>query len=101
MSSSRAAAARSHAEQIVFVADRPATTGANAADARKLERELGWRPAETFASGIRKTVRWYAVTPTGWPASPAAPTANGRQNNTAPDAKRQKAAGPIQENQRS
>ena len=30
-----------------------------AIDARKIERELGWRPAETFASGLRKTVRWY------------------------------------------
>lgn len=51
--------ARSHAEQIVFVADRPGHDRRYAIDARKLERELGWRPAETFASGIRKTVRWY------------------------------------------
>ncbi len=39
--------------------DRPGHDRRYAIDARKLERELGWRPAETFASGIRKTVRWY------------------------------------------
>ena len=36
-----------------------------AIDARKIERELGWRPAETFESGIRKTVQWYLDNPTG------------------------------------
>jgi len=48
-----------YAEQISFVKDRPGHDRRYAIDATKLERELGWRPAETFESGIRKTVRWY------------------------------------------
>jgi dTDP-glucose 4,6-dehydratase len=44
---------------IRFVTDRPGHDRRYAIDARKIERELGWRPAETFESGIRKTVRWY------------------------------------------
>jgi dTDP-glucose 4,6-dehydratase len=48
-----------HARLIAHVADRPGHDRRYAIDARKIERELGWRPAETFASGIRKTVRWY------------------------------------------
>jgi len=44
---------------ITYVTDRPGHDRRYAIDARKLERELGWRPAETFDSGIRKTVRWY------------------------------------------
>jgi dTDP-glucose 4,6-dehydratase len=51
--------ARSYAEQITFVADRPGHDRRYAIDARKLGDELGWRPAETFETGIRKTVRWY------------------------------------------
>lgn len=46
-------------EQISYVADRPGHDRRYAIDARKIERELGWKPAETFASGIRKTVQWY------------------------------------------
>ncbi|RUP30072.1 MAG: dTDP-glucose 4,6-dehydratase [Curvibacter sp.] len=46
-------------EQITYVKDRPGHDRRYAIDARKLERELGWRPAETFESGIRKTVQWY------------------------------------------
>lgn len=46
-------------EQITFVADRPGHDRRYAIDARKIERELGWKPAETFETGIRKTVRWY------------------------------------------
>ncbi|MFT3778225.1 MAG: dTDP-glucose 4,6-dehydratase [Ottowia sp.] len=49
----------SYAAQITHVADRPGHDRRYAIDARKIERELGWRPAETFESGIRKTVRWY------------------------------------------
>lgn len=49
----------SYAEQITFVADRPGHDRRYAIDARKLERELGWAPAETFETGIRKTVEWY------------------------------------------
>ncbi len=44
---------------ITYVTDRPGHDRRYAIDARKIERELGWRPAETFASGIRKTVQWY------------------------------------------
>ena len=50
---------RPYADQITFVADRPGHDRRYAIDARKIERELGWRPAETFETGIRKTVRWY------------------------------------------
>ncbi|MHB0926702.1 MAG: dTDP-glucose 4,6-dehydratase [Gallionellaceae bacterium] len=46
-------------EQIAFVADRPGHDRRYAIDARKIERELGWKPAETFETGIRKTVQWY------------------------------------------
>lgn len=48
-----------YAEQITYVADRPGHDRRYAIDARKLEKELGWKPAETFDSGIRKTVAWY------------------------------------------
>jgi dTDP-glucose 4,6-dehydratase len=44
---------------ITFVKDRPGHDRRYAMDATKIERELGWRPVETFESGIRKTVRWY------------------------------------------
>lgn len=44
---------------IRFVTDRPGHDRRYAIDARKIERELGWRPAETFATGIRRTVAWY------------------------------------------
>jgi len=46
-------------EQITYVTDRPGHDRRYAIDARKLERELGWKPAETFETGIRKTVKWY------------------------------------------
>ena len=48
-----------HASLITYVKDRPGHDRRYAIDARKLESELGWRPAETFVSGIRKTVQWY------------------------------------------
>jgi dTDP-glucose 4,6-dehydratase len=51
--------AGSYRHQIAFVKDRPGHDRRYAVDARKLERELGWRPAETFETGIEKTVRWY------------------------------------------
>jgi dTDP-glucose 4,6-dehydratase len=50
---------KSYAEQITYVTDRPGHDRRYAIDARKIERELGWRPAETFETGIRKTVEWY------------------------------------------
>jgi dTDP-glucose 4,6-dehydratase len=48
---------------ITYVKDRPGHDRRYAIDARKIERELGWRPAETFATGIRKTVQWYLEHP--------------------------------------
>ncbi|AVS71892.1 dTDP-glucose 4,6-dehydratase [Acidovorax sp. NCPPB 3859] len=45
--------------QIAYVKDRPGHDRRYAIDARKIERELGWKPAETFETGIRKTVEWY------------------------------------------
>lgn len=50
---------QSYATQMTFVKDRPGHDRRYAIDAGKLERELGWRPAETFETGIRKTVEWY------------------------------------------
>ena len=52
-------AAGSYREQITFVSDRPGHDLRYAIDASKIARELGWTPAETFPSGLRKTVRWY------------------------------------------
>ncbi len=49
----------SYSSQITFVKDRPGHDRRYAIDATKLERELGWKPAETFDTGIRKTVQWY------------------------------------------
>ena len=51
--------AGSYKRLITYVTDRPGHDRRYAIDARKIERELGWRPAETFATGIRKTVEWY------------------------------------------
>jgi dTDP-glucose 4,6-dehydratase len=48
-----------YAEQITYVKDRPGHDRRYAIDARKIERELGWKPQETFETGIRKTVQWY------------------------------------------
>ena len=50
---------RSYATQITFVQDRPGHDRRYAIDARKLEKELGWKPQETFETGIKKTVQWY------------------------------------------
>jgi len=51
--------AGSYREQIRYVKDRPGHDRRYAIDARKLERELGWKPAETLETGLEKTVRWY------------------------------------------
>ena len=53
----------SYATQITYVTDRPGHDRRYAIDARKIERELGWKPAETFETGIRKTVEWYLGNP--------------------------------------
>jgi dTDP-glucose 4,6-dehydratase len=50
---------KSYREQIAYVTDRPGHDRRYAIDASKIERELGWTPAETFETGIRKTVQWY------------------------------------------
>jgi dTDP-glucose 4,6-dehydratase len=50
---------KKYAEQITYVADRPGHDRRYAIDATKINRELGWKPAETFETGIRKTVQWY------------------------------------------
>ena len=56
---SPAAHGNSYRTQIAHVTDRPGHDRRYAIDARKIERELGWKPAETFETGIRKTVQWY------------------------------------------
>jgi dTDP-glucose 4,6-dehydratase len=58
----------SYREQIEFVADRPGHDLRYAIDAAKIERELGWRPQETFETGLEKTVRWYLDNPDWWGA---------------------------------
>ena len=60
-------AAGPYARLITHVADRPGHDRRYAIDAQKIERELGWRPAETFETGIRKTVQWYLAN-TDWVA---------------------------------
>jgi dTDP-glucose 4,6-dehydratase len=60
--------AKSYAEQITYVTDRPGHDRRYAIDAGKIERELGWKPAETFETGIRKTVLWYLENQ-GWVAN--------------------------------
>lgn len=54
---------KSYIEQITYVKDRPGHDRRYAIDASKVERELAWRPAETFDTGIRKTVQWYLNNP--------------------------------------
>ena len=55
--------ASSYSMQISYVKDRPGHDRRYAIDASKIERELAWRPAETFETGIRKTVQWYLANP--------------------------------------
>jgi dTDP-glucose 4,6-dehydratase len=57
---------KSYREQISFVADRPGHDFRYAIDASKLERELGWRPQESFETGIDKTIRWYLDNEAWW-----------------------------------
>jgi dTDP-glucose 4,6-dehydratase len=57
---------RPYAELITFVEDRPGHDQRYAIDASKIEAELHWRPAETFASGLRRTVRWYLANEAWW-----------------------------------
>ena len=58
----------SYKAQISHIRDRPGHDRRYAIDASKIQRELGWKPSETFETGIRKTVQWYLANP-GWVAS--------------------------------
>jgi dTDP-glucose 4,6-dehydratase len=58
----------SYQDQITTVTDRPGHDRRYAIDASKIERELGWKPAETFETGLRKTVQWYLANP-AWVAN--------------------------------
>ncbi|WP_318466380.1 dTDP-glucose 4,6-dehydratase [Photobacterium leiognathi] len=57
---------RKYRDLITYVTDRPGHDVRYAIDASKIERELGWKPAETFESGIHKTVEWYLNNKTWW-----------------------------------
>ena len=57
---------RSYGEQVAFVPDRPGHDYRYAVDPAKIERKLGWRARELFASGLRKTIRWYLEHPQWW-----------------------------------
>lgn len=59
----RPRAGGSYREQVAFIKDRPGHDRRYAIDAGKMTRELGWKPAETFETGIRKTVQWYLDNP--------------------------------------
>jgi len=59
-------AGQPYANLITFVADRPGHDARYAIDATKIRGELGWRPQETFESGLEKTVRWYLDNPNWW-----------------------------------
>ena len=54
-----------HVKLVKYVTDRPGHDRRYAIDARKLERELGWRAQESFETGLRKTVQWYLAN-AGW-----------------------------------
>jgi dTDP-glucose 4,6-dehydratase len=57
---------QSYATQIGYVADRPGHDKRYAIDATRIKNELGWSPAETFDSGIEKTVAWYLANESWW-----------------------------------
>ena len=57
---------RPHQDLIIFVADRPGHDRRYAMDGSKIRRELGWEPAETFGTGLRKTVSWYLANRWWW-----------------------------------
>lgn len=69
---------RPYAEQMTEVADRPGHDKRYAIDAGRIEAELGWTPAETFESGIRKTVEWYLANEDWWRPLVAAKAAERR-----------------------
>ena len=55
-----------HKRLITLVADRPGHDRRYAIDPSKIRRELGWRPRETFETGLRKTIEWYLANEAGW-----------------------------------
>jgi len=57
---------QSHAELIEFVQDRPGHDRRYAIDAARIQSELGWRPRESFESGLERTVRWYLHNEAWW-----------------------------------
>ena len=57
---------RPHERLVTFVTDRPGHDRRYAIDASKIARDLGWTPAESFESGLRKTVQWYLDNPRWW-----------------------------------
>lgn len=59
-------AAHSYSDLITFVTDRKGHDKRYAIDATKIDNDLGWKPAETFESGLRKTVQWYLENPDWW-----------------------------------
>ena len=69
---------RGYLEQKTFVADRPGHDRRYAVDASRIERELGWTPAETFETGLERTVGWYLQNK-GWCETVAAAKYQGRQ----------------------
>ena len=62
----KAAGFSNYRDLITFVKDRPGHDARYAIDASKIERDLGWKPHETFASGMRKTVQWYLDNESWW-----------------------------------
>ena len=56
----------SYRDQITYVQDRPGHDRRYAIDASKIEEELGWKPRETFETGLRKTVQWYLDNEAWW-----------------------------------
>jgi dTDP-glucose 4,6-dehydratase len=64
----RPASLASYAELITFVEDRPGHDRRYAINANKIEQELGWKPQETLASGLEKTVEWYLSNRPWWQA---------------------------------
>jgi dTDP-glucose 4,6-dehydratase len=57
---------RAYRDLIAFVEDRPGHDKRYAIDARKVQRELGWTPQESFETGLRKTVQWYLANESWW-----------------------------------
>ncbi|MGR6331150.1 dTDP-glucose 4,6-dehydratase [Sphingomonas sp. XXL09] len=74
---------RSYAEQIGFVADRPGHDHRYAIDATRIREELGWRPLESFETGLEKTVRWYLDNEDWWRPIIAERSADVRRGLTA------------------